>query len=214
MLRLWSLCFEHCRILWHDSFASLVNFLSDAIIASILIQLFSSKGTLEEESPEYIKWVERKDDLSELTEKQVRFLCASILATPTYREDGFEFSLKWITDDQHTINYVEKLLAFNNRVYNMKVWRTECALCKAFVDGDNDDGDYTNLYFTRTYDDKNSVLVWKERNGKIFLSKYFKDIHILKNVRENIDDRMLREYQYISERVHGNESTDEILIES
>lgn len=151
---------------------------------------FLFAGALEKESAEYIELVEKKDNLFSLTKWQKIMLCSTILTTPVYRNDRLEHTAHWIDHDESNLEYEKKKLLFKSTdaaKYAKEDFYADVFHCKGYINAkDSDSSASTDLYATRTYDDKDSIIVSEEDNdGRIYLvGKYFKHVPVLMNAHE------------------------------
>lgn len=147
-------------------------------------------ATLREESREYAELIERRDNLSTLSKNQKLNVCACILSSPVYKQDRLEYSVDWINEINKDVvlDYKEVHIFFDGLKEKLK---TESILCKAFENGEDPKSESTNMYLTRSYANGYSVIVLKEKNGGIFVDKYFKNIAELITVQEEMNSDKL-----------------------
>lgn len=140
---------------------------------------------LQNESPNYVELIRKRDNLSSLPKWKKLFLCASILSSPTYRIDRLEFSLDWANEiDDDSLRYQETNVKFKNQRSDHENLTADCMICKGFTNAAGKKKKSTVLYLTRSHDSKNSLYVLKEEAEGPFLSKYFRYIPLLKNEME------------------------------
>lgn len=144
--------------------------------------------------------IRKKDNLSTLTDWKKNLTCASILSSPVFRRtvDRLEFSPTRMERNSEKLDYVPKKLLFSATYqhYDYK-WTSDCILCRGYTDDDEEFPESTNLYLTPSFDDKKSLYLLKEDFGLIYLSKYFVDVPILKNVQETVTENVLfKNYNY------------------
>lgn len=132
----------------------------------------------------YVQLIETKDDLSELSVFQKFLLCASIIETPSYQKKGLKFDVDTTSYDKDSFKYVEKPLSFMNGKYAGKKLPTNCITCEAYLYGENKERVLMNLFLTRSYSDKHSVITLIGENEEFYLDKSFKNISLLINAHD------------------------------
>lgn len=142
-------------------------------------------GALRDESPKYVQMIEERDNISELSIWQKYLLCTNIVLSPNYEENRRKFRLNWIKYNRMAETnihlYRRKCLSFVNDEYNKESWCAECLYCNS--QQKDPPAHPTNLILTRAYNDKHSLYVLVEKDGKIHLKDYAKNVAILMNAR-------------------------------
>lgn len=87
------------------------------------------------------------------------------------------------------------MLTWANKDFAEDEFYADGILCEGYVDADNFIfSETTKLYFTQSFDNKDSLIVLKENNfGRVFLSKYFKKVPLLMNAQEPVAESTLHQ---------------------
>lgn len=138
-----------------------------------------------------MKFIEKRDALSSLSVFRKLALCASILTSPIYRVDRLEFSLEWMEQNRYemALGFETNELTFTESVSENLPFKG--FICKGVVNTDTRDSDSTSLFITQAYDDKDSVYVVEHKDEYFILSKYFRNIPLLINHNERLDEGLL-----------------------
>lgn len=127
--------------------------------------------------------IEENDDIISLSDAERLLICASILEAPYYKLQNLEVDKKWM-ENTHRADIYRRSIEFSNEYNNSDKLSLICILCKA-LNRKNKKDSY-DIFYTRSYNDENSVFVLRTKNSYFEFDSYAKNIPILMNAKRNL----------------------------